>query len=141
MRLLARNKQKIYYRNLTGSTSITTTDDYGNVLDTGEYVKTYSALASVKAYVKSAIGMNEAEPYGDFTSKRRTIYLDKGKADINEYSLLWVGIDPRPDEQTGEPTVPHNFTVDGISDGLNHIRIAIRRVDINVNQEDNNPSN
>ena len=131
MRLLARNKQRIYYRNLIGSTPLTETDEYGNVLQTGEYVKTYSPLQSVKCYVKSAIGMNEAEPFGDFTTKRRTIYIDKNLAAINEYSQLWIGIDPLADE-SGNPTVPHNFTVDGISNGLNHIRIAIRRVEVNV---------
>lgn len=131
MRLLARNKQRIYYRNLIGSTPLTETDEYGNVLQTGEYVKTYSPLQSVKCYVKSAIGMNEAEPFGDFTTKRRTIYIDKNLAEINEYSQLWIGIDPLADE-SGNPTVPHNFTVDGISNGLNHIRIAIRRVEVNV---------
>lgn len=131
MRLLARNKQRIYYRNLIGSTPLTETDEYGNVLQTGEYVKTYSPLQTVKCYVKSAIGMNEAEPFGDFTTKRRTIYIDKNLAEINEYSQLWIGIDPLTDE-SGNPTVPHNFTVDGISNGLNHIRIAIRRVEVNV---------
>lgn len=131
MRLLARNKQRIYYRNLIGSTPLTETDEYGNVLQTGEYVKTYSPLQTVKCYVKSAIGMNEAEPFGDFTSKRRTIYIDKNIAEINEYSQLWIGVDPQADED-GNPTVPHNFTVDGISNGLNHIRIAIRKVEVNV---------
>lgn len=134
MRLLARNKQRIYWRNLLATTAMTTEDEYGNVLETGEYVKSYSAVKSVKCYVKSAIGMNDAEPYGDFTSKRRTIYIEKNLADIDEYSQLWVGIDPSVDEETGEPTVPHNFTVDGISDGLNHIRIAIRRVDVSAGQ-------
>jgi hypothetical protein len=75
--------------------------------------------------------MNEAEPFGDFTSKRRTIYIDKNIAEINEYSQLWIGVDPQADED-GNPTVPHNFTVDGISNGLNHIRIAIRKVEVNV---------
>lgn len=135
MRLLARNKQTIYWRNLVATTPLTETDEYGNVLDTGEYVKTYAPLQSVKCYVKSAIGMNEAEPYGDFTSKRRTIYIDKNIADINEYSQLWVGIDPQVDEQTGDPQVPYNFTVDGISVGLNHLRIAIRRVDATIESD------
>lgn len=129
MKLLARNKQTVYYRNLIGSVPVTATIG-GETVYTGEYTKSYDALQVVRCYVKSAIGMNEAEPYGDFTSKRRTMYLEPGVANINEYSLLWVGIDPTPDEVTGEPTVPHNFTVDGISNGLNHIRIAIRQVEV-----------
>ena len=130
MRLLERNKQTVYWRNLTGETAITTQDEYGNTLETGEYQKTYGTVKSARFYVKSAIGENAAEPFGDFTAKRRTIYALPQDTDINEFSLLWVGIDPQSDEQTGEPTVPHNFTVDGISYGLNHIRIAIRQVEV-----------
>ena len=130
MRLLDRNKQLVYWRNLTGTTAITASDEYGNTLETGEYTKTYGQVKSARLYVKSAIGMNNAEPYGDFTTKQRTIYAEPDATDINEYSLLWVGIDPVVVE--GEPTVPHNFTVDGVSVGLNHNRIAIRRVEVNV---------
>ena len=131
MRLLDRNKQTVYWRNFTGKSVITTVDEYGNTLETGEWDKTYGEVKSTRLYVKSAIGMNSAEPYGDFTSKQRTIYALPQDTDINEYSLLWVGISPQVDEH-GEPTVPHNFTVDGISHGLNHIRIAIRQVEVNA---------
>ena len=131
MRLLARNKQTVYYQNYksTGEATVTSGSE---TLYTGEKTIVYDTVKSVKCYVKSAIGMNEAEPFGDFTTKRRTLYLDKNQADINELSLLWVGIDPKPDLQ-GMPTVPHNFTVDGVSIGLNHIRVAIRRVEVKLN--------
>ena len=132
MRLLDRNKQTVYWRNFTGKAVITTVDEYGNTLETGEWEKTYGEVKSTRLYVKSAIGMNNAEPYGDFTTKQRTIYALPQETDINEYSLLWVGVDPQVDEESGEPTVPHNFTVDGISHGLNHIRIAIRKVEVNA---------
>jgi hypothetical protein len=131
MRLLDRNKQTVYWRNFTGKSVITTQDEYGNTLETGEWEKTYGEVKSTRLYVKSAIGMNSAEPYGDFTSKQRTIYALPQDTDINEYSILWVGINPQVDEN-GEPTVPHNFTVDGVSHGLNHIRIAIRQVEVNA---------
>ena len=126
MRLLDRNKQTIYYRNYTEMTPIKVT---GTDIETGEYTKSYGALKSVDAYVKSALGNNAAEPFGDFTDKSRTIYLKD--TDINEYSLLWVGIDPTPDIN-GVPTVPHNFTVSGVAHGLNHVRILIRKVEVNV---------
>lgn len=132
MRLLDRNKQTVYWRNFTGKSVITTVDEYGNTLETGEWEKTYGEVKSTRLYVKSAIGMNNAEPYGDFTTKQRTIYALPQETDINEYSLIWVGVDPQVDEESGEPTVPHNFTVDGISHGLNHIRIVIRKVEVNA---------
>lgn len=140
MRLLDRNKQTVYWRNLTGTTAITTSES-GETLETGEYQKTYGTIKSARFYVKSAIGENAAEPFGDFTAKRRTIYALPQETDINEFSLLWIGIDPEivpptnaqgvANANAGEPTVPHNFTVDGISYGINHIRIAIRQVEVN----------
>lgn len=131
MRLLARNKQTVYYQNYK-SVALTTAGGGGNTLYTGERAVVYDTLKSVKCYVKSAIGTNEAEPFGDFTSKRRTMYVEKNKATITEQSILWVGIDPKPNAQ-GKPTVPHNFTVDGISRGLDHDRIAIRQVEVKLN--------
>lgn len=128
MRLLERNKQTVYWRNLSGVSAMTTTDEFGNILETGEWNKTYGEVKSARLYVKSAIGQNTAEPYGDFTSKQRTIYALPQEADIDEYSILWIGIDPTLVD--GEPTVPHNFTVDGVSHGLNHNRIAVRQVDV-----------
>lgn len=126
MKLLARNKQTIYYRNYLGMTAIKEDD---NVTETGEYEKSYGAVKSIRAYVKSAIGENAAEPFGDFTSKRRTVYIEHGIADdVTEQTIFWIGIDPAVVD--GEPTAPHNFTVDGISHGLNHIRIAIRQVEV-----------
>ena len=139
MRLLDRNKQTVYWRNFVSTTAITTSEG-GETLETGEYTKTYGAVKSGRFYVKSAIGANNAEPYGDFTTKQRTLYALPQDTDINEYSILWVGIDPQivpptnaqgqPNANAGEPTVPHNFTVDGVSRGLNHLRIAIRQVEV-----------
>lgn len=123
MRLLDRNKQTVYYRNYIGMTPI-----MADGLETGEYTKSYGLMQSVQAYVKSAIGNNAAEPFGDFTDKQRVIYLKD--TDINEFTLIWVGVDPNIDER-GEPTVPHNFTVSGVAKGLNHYRISIRKVEVN----------
>lgn len=126
MRLLARNKQTVYYCTYTTMTPIKVTD---TDIETGEYEKTYGSVKSFKAYIKSAIGNNTVEPFGDFTSKNRTIYIDYGVADdIDEFCLLWIGIDPTV--VSGVPTVPHNFTVDGVARGLNHIRVSISQVEV-----------
>lgn len=121
MRLLERNKQTIYYRNYEGMTPI-----MDGSLETGEYEKTYGSINIIRAYVKSAVGTNAAEPFGDFTSKQRTIYIE-GATEINEYSQIWVGIDPTL--VNGKPTVPHNFDVIGVAHGLNHSRVSIRKVE------------
>ena len=125
MRLLDRNKQTIYYRNYLGMTPIVESG-----LETGEYAKSYGEVKSIKAYVKSAIGSNATEPFGELISKQRTVYVESEIADINEYSQVWVGIDPKVTE--GEPTVPYNFDVLGVAVGLNHTRISIKRVEKSV---------
>lgn len=127
MHLCERNEQTIYYRNFKEMAAITK-DGY----ETGEYEKTYYEVKSVRAYVKSALGTNAAEPFGDFTSKQRTIFYRNGKADMNEFSQVWVGIDPTLD-LNGKPTVPNNFTVDGVAVGLNHTRVLIRAVEVKLN--------
>ena len=129
MRLLERNKQTVYYRNFKEKTAIKVAN---TDIETGEFEKTYYPMQSVDAYVKSAIGNNAAEPFGDFTNKQRTVYYENGAANMNEYSQLWVGIDPALD-LNGLPTVAHNFTVDGVAIGLNHTRVSIRRVEKSVN--------
>lgn len=125
MRLLERNKQTIYYRNFDSMAAITK-DGY----ETGEYTKAYGAMNVCKAYVKSAVGNSAAEPFGDFSSKQRTIYLEGTNTDINEYTQFWIGIDPVIED--GKPTVPYNFDVIGVAVGLNHIRISIRKVEKSV---------
>lgn len=125
MRLLDRNKQTIYYRNFV-SNAVATDDG----LFTGEQVKTYTAMKSVKAYVKTSVGTSTMQPFGEQIGKSRTIYLENGVADINEYSQLWVGIDPCI--TNGEPTVAPNYEVSGIEVGLNHTKVSIKRADESV---------
>ena len=121
MRLLERNKQTIWYRNYQGKTPI-----LEEGLETGEYEKTYGSINALRAYVKSAVGSSSDEPFGEVIAKHKTIYIE-GTTDINEYSQIWVGAEPNI--QNGEPTVPHNFDVIGVAQGLNHTRVAIRKVE------------
>ena len=126
MRLLDRNKQTIYYRNF--STKAITTE---SGLFTGEYVKTYGNVKTTRAYVKTSIGNTAVQPFGEQSIKSRVIYVENGVADINEYSQIWVGIDPTI--TNGVPTVAPNYEVLGIEVGLNHTRVSIKRVDESVN--------
>jgi len=129
MRLLDRNKQTVYYRNFQSAAEITMAGPGGETLYTGERDGAFTEIKSVEAYVKSSVGNSNTEPFGDFNSNRRTMYVDDDNCDIGELSELWVGIDPAADEE-GTPTVAHNFVVKGIADGINHRRIAIERVTV-----------
>ena len=123
MRLLARNKQTVYYCNYASATMNGSQGVY-----TGSRTKTYGEVKSVRAYVKTATGNSTTEPFGSITSKTRTVYYENGAADINDNSLLWVGINPTI--VNGKPTVPHNYVVSGVAEGLNHTRVSITKVTV-----------
>lgn len=123
MRLLARNKQTIYYCNYVSATLTTVDGNY-----TGSRKKTYGAIKTTRAYVKTATGNSTTEPFGSISTKHRMLYYENGTADINDNSLLWVGIDPTIVDDT--PTVPHNYTVSGVAVGLNHTRVSISKVTV-----------
>ncbi len=126
MKLLDRNRQTIYYRNYLGKTDI-----MDGELFTGESVKNYSEVKLLLAYVKTAMGSSATEPFGELSNKNRIIYFANGVADMDEYSQVWVGLDPTL--VNGEPTVAHNYDVVGVSVGLDHTRVSIRLVDKSVN--------
>lgn len=126
MRLLDRNKQTIYYCNYVSASLNTSSGNY-----TGERKKTYGVVKSTRAYVKTATGSSATEPFGNISTKTRTIYYANGEADINDNSLLWVGIDPTIVNDA--PTVPHNYTVSGVAVGLNHTRVSISKVTVSGN--------
>lgn len=126
MKLLDRNRQTIYYRNYLGKTDIMD----GN-LYTGESAESFTEVKVLLAYVKTATGNSATEPFGELLNKNRIIYFANGAADMNEYSQVWVGLDPTL--VNGEPTVAHNYDVVGVSVGLDHTRVSIRLVDKSVN--------
>ena len=123
MRLLGRNKQVVYYSNFVSAAMATS----GN-LYTGSRNKTYGEVKSVWAYVKTAIGSSATEPFGNIATKTRMMYYENGEADINDDSLLWVGINPTV--VNSKPTIPHNYVVSGIARGINHTRVSIEKVTV-----------
>ena len=123
MRLLGRNKQTVYYCNFVSATMSGSEGIY-----TGSRNKTYGDIKTVKAYVKTATGNSTTEPFGSITSKTRTVYYENDAADINDNSLLWVGINPTI--VNNKPTVPHNYVVSGVAVGLNQTRVSITKVTV-----------
>lgn len=123
MRLLGRNKQAVFYTNFVSAAMTTSSGLY-----TGGHTKTYGEVKKVLAYVKTATGNSTTEPFGSITTKTRLVYYENDAADINDNSLLWVGIDPTI--VNGKPTVPHNYVVSGVAAGLNHTRVSIEKVTV-----------
>lgn len=138
MRILARNKQPIWYANPTGSTY--STDSNG--LKTGEKVISYGT--AVKAMMSMAIssgannlgsqGIAEVEPYGITTGYTHRAVTEDLNCTMGEESRVWFGILPtRTVTKNGvstEVAVPHNFEVVRKAKSLNHLIYYLKEVDV-----------
>jgi hypothetical protein len=117
MRSLQRNRRTIYYRLFSSVDPITTTDEWGNVLDTAELNTTYSDPVPFEANVSPATGASITEQFGNLDN------YDKVKED----SVLYI--DTKPIQTNGEWS-KHDYVVRRIAKSLNGISIAVRRVDV-----------
>lgn len=123
---LAQNRQKIWFAELESISDMVDSDGYL----TGEKHKTYTAPQSFLIYVSPAKGSAVWYPFGigdDYTNVMST--CDK-TCPINEETVLWIGIDPMIDPETGRATVEHNYIVDRKAVGLNSILYGIKRVEV-----------
>lgn len=111
MRNLKRNQQKIYYSNLTEES----VDEWGN--QSNGYGKPQELMISVSPNV----GETSLYGFGTQLEYDRTMVTSDMNCPINEFSRLWVGI---------EPTEPYNFKVCKKATNLNQIAYAIQQVEV-----------
>lgn len=116
MRNLMRNQQKIYYSNLTAET----TDEWNNK----SY--DYGVPQPYKISVAPNTGETSYSGFGTAFEYDRTMTTTDKKCPINEYSRLWIGI---------EPTEPHNFEVRKKAENINQIAFAIKQVEVGFNEK------
>lgn len=119
MRILARNKQTIYYALYTGDT-----ENIRDGLYTGEKVPTYASPVEIRASVSAARGTADIDLFGVNVSYTHTIIVDDLECPINEHSILWINADP--------DAKPHNYEVVQVAKSLNHIAYAVRKVDFSL---------
>jgi len=117
MRDLKRNQTLIYYA-LYGVSS--DTDEWGNS------IKTYGTPIPIKIAVSPNKGNAEYESFGSDLSYDRQMSTTKDLP-IDEYTRLWIGI---------EPTKPHNYVVKSVARDINQTIYAIKKVDVNDNNQD-----
>lgn len=111
MRNLKRNQQKIYIANLTENQ----VDEWGNV---GKgYGEPYPYMISVSPNTGETI----QNGFGTSFEYDRTMVTTDKNCPINEYTRIWIGIDP---------SEPHNFEVKKKAENLNHIAYAIKKVEV-----------
>ena len=123
---LQANRQKIWYGELEGYTDLLDEDGY----KTGEKEKVYSTPSPFLIYVSPSKGENSWNPYGIGDEYSNVMSTNDRTCPIQEDSVLWVGIDPEIDAETGKATVEHNYIVTRKAPGLNSILYAIKRVDV-----------
>ena len=134
MRVLARNKQDIWYANRTGETDVVDS----NGLKTGEKEQTYGD--PVKCRMSMAIssgannlgsqGMVTLDPYGITTAYTHKAITEDMSCGMNEESHVWYGIEPTKEVSGQTVAVPHNFKVVRKAKSLNHLIFYLKEVDV-----------
>ena len=115
MRTLKRNKQKVWYVNLTGNEEI-----LREGIRTGEFRKTYSEPSLLMANVSPASGNTSIEPFGVETNYTHILAIEGTDSPITETSILCVGDRSESDEF---------YMVTKIAKSLNHIRYALKEIE------------
>lgn len=116
-------------------------DDYGN--ETGEYDLYYAPPVRKAANISAAKGETETRQFGEKLDYDKVILCDlKTGIDINEYSRLWIDKEPELDgngllavDKNGEVITPHDYVVKKIAKSLNNISIAVRKVEVSEQQD------
>lgn len=128
MKLQRRNTVSIWYRLYEADSPQTITDEYGNVLETGERGVTYSAPVEIRASVSTATGTVQAELFGGFTDYDKVVIVDDITCPIDEQSVLFI--DRVPEYVEGELVNVHDYIVKRIAKSLNFIAYAVRKVEV-----------
>lgn len=117
MKALEKNKQKIYYANYVSTAPIT--DSSGNL--TGETSNVYTAPKLLRINTSPASGDVTTQLFSPITDYDRTLVTDDTELDIDEHSVVWIGV---------EPTAPYNYIVKKIAKSLNVLAIAVKEVTV-----------
>ena len=127
MNCLARNKTTIYYATVSEKTELT--DEYGN--KTGQYELTYSAPVEWAANIRWDSGAVQLDGFGLNQSGTRRIVTCDVNVPITDSTILWIGITPIVNEQTGVVSPKHNYVVAGAPErSLNQLAILVQEVNV-----------
>lgn len=124
MRCLNRNKQPFYYANYQGMVKMT--DTSGNF--TGEYEISYTTPTLAYGNISPGTGAIYPSPFGLSEGIDKIIVMSNPDFPISESSVLWLD---------NETTDPYDYTVVRIARSLNSISIAIKKVDVSDNTNQN----
>lgn len=146
MRLLAQNKQNLWYANRASESYVVD----ANGLKTGEKQQTYSTPVKVRMSMAISSGANNLgsqgmanlEPYGITTAYTHRAVTEDLACPMNEESRVWYGIEPTRTmtvtktvngetvTENVEVPVPHNFSIVRKARSLNHLIFYLKEVDV-----------
>lgn len=125
MRTLDRNCEVFYYCNYNSKVAMRDTNNNR----TGEYQIKYDAPKEGWGNVSSARGQTQIEQFGNDVSYDKVIVTSDTDIDINENSVLFIGMSPVFKTQTTDYPV-YNYIVKRISRSLNSVSIAVEEVKV-----------
>lgn len=123
MRTLAINKQTIYYSLYNGKEDV--------IIDghrTGEKRNSYSSPVKARMNVSAAKGTADTEQFGITDEYTKTIVTDDMACPIDTDSILWIGIAPDVNGESG--AVKHNYKVVRVAKSINSITYAVAEVKV-----------
>lgn len=118
MRLLDRNKRRIWYAQYQGREELVE-----DGLVTGQYNTVYTAPTEIAANVSPARGSTEVRQFGDELDYDRVIVIESPSFVADEYTRWWI--DKNPVDSA------HDFVTAAVARSLNHVSYAVRRVSAN----------
>lgn len=127
------NKQRFFYALYTGREELK--DEYGN--KSGEYKLLYSNPVEYFANISAARGETQSNQFGENIVYDKSIILDKGAVDLDEYSILWIDSEPELDangalvlNEDGTVKTPHDYIVKKVAMSLHSVLLAISKVTV-----------
>ena len=146
MRLLARNKQELWFANPTNSDYVTDS----NGLKTGEKEITYGTPQSARMSIAISSGANnlgsqgmaELNRYGITTGYTHRATTEDLNCELGEESIVWFGVPHEQIVQTQQTVngvmqnvdttviLPFNFRVVRKATSLNHLIYYLKEVDV-----------
>lgn len=99
---------------------VTITDEWGNVLKTGEKEIIYTEPIAIDLVVSPSTGVVAEEMFGGLQDYDKILVTEKG-CEINEHSILWI------EASTDEP---HDYIVKKVARSLNFVAYAVSRVEV-----------
>ena len=133
MRCMNLNKQRFFYAQYIGREELE--DEYGN--KSGEYKLLYSNPVEYFANISAARGETQSNQFGENIVYDKSIILDKGAVDLDEYSILWIDSEPELDangalvlNEDGTVKTPHDYIVKKVAMSLHSELLAISKVTV-----------